>query len=209
MIIFGTRGVPFTIKSGDFHCPQCNRSETFRHRKVTEFFTLYFIPLIPLGSAGEYVECNTCKGTFVPRILEENTSGNEEFMAIYEKAIRHSLVKIMLADDVIDDNEKAQVIAVINNFSKIDFSEAQLDDYIKEVKREDQDISTYLKMICPSLNEHGKETIIKCALHVAISDGNIDDTEKELILIMAESLEMSSSHLKGIIAEMFESVEEG
>ena len=39
----------------------------YKHIKVTKFFTLYFIPLIPLGSAGEYVECQTCKGTFVPR----------------------------------------------------------------------------------------------------------------------------------------------
>ncbi|WP_407933304.1 zinc-ribbon domain-containing protein [Galbibacter pacificus] len=67
MIIFGTRGIKSTIKSGDFNCPRCDTSKPYRHRKVTKFFTLYFIPIIPLGSAGEYVECNHCKGTFIPR----------------------------------------------------------------------------------------------------------------------------------------------
>ena len=70
MIIFGTTGVKTTIKEGNFHCPQCNTQTKYRHRKVNKFFTLYFIPLIPLGSAGEFVECRCCKGTFVPRVLE-------------------------------------------------------------------------------------------------------------------------------------------
>jgi uncharacterized tellurite resistance protein B-like protein len=208
MIIFGTRGVNSTIKSGDFHCPQCNRSEAYRHIKVTNFFTLYFIPLIPLGNAGEYVECSICKGTFVTRVLEETSSNKEEFMAIYEKAIRHSMVKIMLADGIIDENEKNQVISIINKFSNNDISESQLEEYIKRVKNEDQDVTTYLKMICPSLNEHGKETIIKCAIHISLADGNFDDSEKEMILKMAESLEMAPSHVKGIFAEMFETIEE-
>ena len=70
MIIFGTTGIKTTIKEGQFHCPQCHSQKNYRHRKINKFFTLYFIPIIPLGSAGEFVECRSCKGTFVPRVLE-------------------------------------------------------------------------------------------------------------------------------------------
>lgn len=69
-IIFGTRGVTSTIKEGEFYCPQCACEKHYRHRKVTGFFTLYFIPLIPLGSRGEYVECQSCRNTFVERVLQ-------------------------------------------------------------------------------------------------------------------------------------------
>ena len=55
-----------------------------------------------------------------------------------------------------------------------------------------------------ALNEHGKETIIKCALHVAFSDSDFDESEKQMILKMGKALEMSSSHLKGIFSEMLE-----
>jgi uncharacterized tellurite resistance protein B-like protein len=202
MIIFGTRGVKSTIKSGNFNCPQCEQSTPYRHRKVRNFFTLYFIPLIPLNSAGEYVECGQCKGTFIPRVLTSNNSSNEEFMAIYEKAIRHSMVKIMLADGVIDDNEKIIVRQIINKFGKNDLTEKQLDDYIVTVKNDNEDVTTYLKKIGSSLNEHGKEVIIKCAFSVAASDGNVDKSELELIQKMAVSMQMSLSHLKGIISEM-------
>ena len=202
MIIFGTTGIKSTIKSGKFNCPQCEQSKDYRHRKVTKFFTLYFIPLIPLGSAGEYVECSGCKGTFIPRVLDASTSNNDDFMAIYEQAIKHSMVLIMLADGEIDDNEKDQVLKIINKFGHNDISMLQLENYIKKVQSEREDISTYLKKVEPSLNEHGKEIIIKCALSVAAADGNVDRSELEMIFEMGQSMKMSTAHIKGIISEL-------
>jgi|TARA_B110000977_G_C10833263_1_gene398960 uncharacterized tellurite resistance protein B-like protein len=203
MIFFGTRGVTSTVKEGDFHCPQCNNSQKFRHRKVRKFFTLYFIPLIPLESAGEYVECRNCKGTFIPRVLEQGNQ-NDEFMALYEEAMRHSMIKMMLADGVIDVNEKRLVLEIINRFGNNDLDEIQLENLIGEIQKDTKDVTYYLKQITGSLNEHGKETIIKCALHVALSDGDFDESEKQMITEMGEAMEMSSSHLKGIFSEMFE-----
>jgi len=152
MIIFGTRGVRSTKATGTFNCPQCETERGYRHRKVTQFFTLYFIPLIPLGSKGEYVECNHCKGTFIPRVLNTNkTASKQQFMAMYEQAIRHVMVQIMLADGVIDPNEKVAVLAIINKFGHNDMTSAQLDDYIKKVQADNTDISTYLKHVWDKL----------------------------------------------------------
>lgn len=205
MIIFGTRGVRSTKATGNFNCPQCEADRGYRHRKVTQFFTLYFIPLIPLGNRGEYVECNHCKGTFVTRVLDNTAAADKkEFMAMYEQAMRHVMVKIMLADGIIDNNEKVMVLSIINKYGHNDMSSFQLDDYIKEVQADASDISTYLKHVGPSLNAHGKEMIIKCALDVAYSDGHFDDSERKLIVEMGNIMEMSSAHVKGIMAEYLE-----
>lgn len=203
MIIFGTRGVKSTIKSGDFSCPQCESHNPYRHRKVTKFFTLYFIPIIPLGSLGEYVECKRCKGTFIPRVLESNSQNKEAFMAVYEQAIKHSMVLIMLADGEVDQNEKDQVLSIINKFGHNDWFMPQLEVYITEVQQKSEDVTTYLKKVGPALNEHGKETIIKCALSVAAADGHIDKSEVALITRMGQAMEMSGSHVKGIFNELF------
>lgn len=200
MIIFGTRGVKSTMEEGTFHCPQCNVDKNYKHKKVTNFFTLYFIPLIPLGKVGEYVECQTCRGTFVPRVLE--LTGPTDFLSEYEKAIKHSLVLIMLADGEIDPKELTHVLLVINKFTKHPVSMDALKAYIDEVKNQPQDISTYLKSVAPQLNEHGKEILIKCALSVSASDGNVDRVELDLIVEMARALQMSGSHLKGILHEL-------
>lgn len=202
MIIFGTRGVKSTLSKGVFNCPQCESSQDYKHKKVTKYFTIYFIPLIPLGSAGEYVECVQCKGTFIPRVLDQDTAGSEAIQALYEKAMTHCMILIMLADGEIDANEKITVRDIINKFGYNDVTLDDLDVLIAEVQTKNEEISTYLKKVTPSLNEHGKETILKCALAVAGADGNIDSSELELIQKMAEAMEMSSSHIKGILSEV-------
>lgn len=204
MIIFGTRGVKSTLNQGQFNCPQCESTRAYKHKKVTRFFTLYFIPLIPLGRLGEFVECQACKGTFIPNVLNYNKNQqSNSFLAEYEKAMKHCMVLIMLADGEIDENEMVTVQKIINKFGHNDISLDQLSKYVEEVQQKPEDISTYLRKVTPALNEHGKEMIIKCAISVAAADGNIDDSEINLINEMAKVMEMSSSHLKGILSEMF------
>ena len=207
MIIFGTTGISSTMEEGQFMCPQCATSENYKHKKVTKFFTLYFIPLIPLGRAGDYVECQTCQGTFISRILDYDPNDQQnEFQSVYEKAMRHCMIMIMLADGEIDENEMVAVQKVINKFGHNDISIEELKAYVEEIETKPEPISTYLKKVTPSLNEHGKEIIIKCALAIAAADGNVDDSEIELINEMAKTMEMSTSHLNGIIAETFQQV---
>jgi uncharacterized tellurite resistance protein B-like protein len=202
MIIFGTRGVKSTMSEGKFNCPQCETQRDYRLRKVTQFFTLYFIPLIPLGKKGEFVECRGCKGTFIPNVLKyQKNSASDKFLSEYEKAIKHCMVMIMLADGVIDPSELAIVLKIINKFSHNDMTLPELEAYTATVEKNPEDVGTYLKRITPSLNEHGKEVIIKCGIAVAASDGHVDDTEIAMIQQMADAMEMSSSHLKGIMHE--------
>ncbi len=209
MIIFGTRGVKSTMSEGHFNCPQCEIETPYRHRKVTRFFTLYFIPLIPLGKAGEFVECTSCKGTFIPKVIDYNKDKKSDaFLSEYEKAMKHSMVLIMLADGRIDEEEMLAVQKIINKYGHNDITLDELEVYVEEVQTKQEDISTYLRKVTPSLNEHGKEVIIKCALAVAASDGSIDKSEIYMIERMATAMEMSSTHLKGIMAEVNEKRQE-
>ena len=50
LIIFGTRGVTYSVATGEFHCPSCAIKRGYDHKRVRRFFTLYFIPLIPLDT---------------------------------------------------------------------------------------------------------------------------------------------------------------
>ena len=61
MIIFGTRGVTFTPEKGEFFCPGCCAERSFARKSVRRFFTLYFIPLVPLDKLGETKFVDTVK----------------------------------------------------------------------------------------------------------------------------------------------------
>jgi len=70
LIIWGTKGVEGVMGSGQFFCPGCSANVPYDHKRIRRFFTLYFIPLIPLGTVQEWVECKQCGGAFETQVLE-------------------------------------------------------------------------------------------------------------------------------------------
>ncbi|MEO5714098.1 MAG: DUF4190 domain-containing protein [Luteolibacter sp.] len=72
MIIFGTRGITAIQQKGSFHCPACGAGALYNKKEVRRFFTLFFVPLIPLNKAADYIECLRCGGTFKPEVLSWN-----------------------------------------------------------------------------------------------------------------------------------------
>jgi len=69
LIIFGRRAVTSSQGGGTFHCPRCGPNMSYTNKLVRSYFTLYFIPLIPMKTLGEYVECDTCAGKYKPEVL--------------------------------------------------------------------------------------------------------------------------------------------
>ena len=59
-VIFGIKDLERKIGTGLFDCPYCKSQKPYQKYKVWRFFALYFIPLIPLGSRGEFVSCREC-----------------------------------------------------------------------------------------------------------------------------------------------------
>ncbi|MFT6255427.1 MAG: hypothetical protein ACJATV_001691 [Granulosicoccus sp.] len=106
MIIFGTRGITTTPEKGDFNCPSCTSVQHYGLKRVRRFFTLYFIPLIPLDKLGEYLECLSCKDTYKPNILNYDPVANAEAIdAEYHSAIKKVMIHMLLPDGVIDDSD--------------------------------------------------------------------------------------------------------
>lgn len=69
IIIWGSRGITSTIEGGEFYCPQCDAREEYTHKQNRPFFTLFFIPVFPIGGATRYVECHGCGRTFSEDVL--------------------------------------------------------------------------------------------------------------------------------------------
>ena len=72
-IIWGWRAVKALLGTGTFYCPRCQGDRGYRHFAARRWFTLFFIPMIPLKALGTYVECDVCHGTFVESVLEAPT----------------------------------------------------------------------------------------------------------------------------------------
>jgi len=76
MIIYGYKNREVEQSSGSFHCSNCGARRLYKHKKIVRYFTLFFIPLFPLGTLSEYIECQVCRRTYQyqPEFLSPNST---------------------------------------------------------------------------------------------------------------------------------------
>ena len=72
MILWGSKNREKKLASVPFFCPSCGRDGTATHFKQARYFTLYFVPLFPIHTYGEFVRCDACQATFDTGILSMN-----------------------------------------------------------------------------------------------------------------------------------------
>jgi hypothetical protein len=70
IVIWGSRGLSSTVEHGEFYCPRCDRSQEYALKQIRPWFTLYFIPIFPIGGAQRYVECRACGQGYKEEVLD-------------------------------------------------------------------------------------------------------------------------------------------
>ncbi|MGL4666652.1 MAG: zinc-ribbon domain-containing protein [Saezia sp.] len=69
-IIFGTKGRSVKKDNGRFYCPHCEGERNYTQYRLSNYFTLFFIPIFPFNTIANYVQCDTCQGQFNLEVLE-------------------------------------------------------------------------------------------------------------------------------------------
>ena len=76
LILFGTKDRRKVEAQGQFICPKCGVNRDYEIISLREWFTLFFIPILPTASdegRDYFVECRTCNSTYDTDALERIT----------------------------------------------------------------------------------------------------------------------------------------
>jgi uncharacterized tellurite resistance protein B-like protein len=195
-LIFGLRGRYKTVAEGGFYCPHEGGDRQYRRQEARRWFTLFFIPVIPLDVLGEFVECASCGRTYDPKVLTLPTAA--QMMDNLANAMRHAVVSIINADGIVDRAEKRVALEVMEEFSDTLYMESDLDRDLERLKP--HGLADEMTSVAGMLNESGKERLLEACLKIAAADGSIDDSELEEVTRAGAALGMSPAHIKGVIA---------
>ena len=195
MLIFGWHSRASVIGRGQFYCPREGGDRQYEHKQARRWFTLFFIPLIPLQKLGDFVECTSCKSTFYTAVLDAPTGAS--IQDVMTQAIRYVAVALVLADAHVDDEERRVATDVVRQFASVEYGEA---DFSSDLTTLDPaGLTDNLEELGSILNEHGKEAVITAAMRLAASDGSIDESELDVVREIGAALTMSEAHVRGII----------
>ncbi len=111
-IIMGTRQRVRIIGNGQFQCPGCQAERAYARKEARPYFTLYFVPLFPVGKPVEYIECLTCGRTFELDVLDEKRKKVKRTLAERINAIGDDLrdgmpVEYLVRDLTMDGIERS------------------------------------------------------------------------------------------------------
>ncbi len=203
MIIFGTRGITTTPERGTFNCPQCASPQPYNFKRVRRFFTLYFIPVIPLDKLGEYIECPSCQGTYDVEILNYDPSQEGlQIEAFFFIAVKQVMIAMLLADGIIDDGEVKMLQSVYLDLTGTEIPEEELREEIAVIQASGSSALQLIQELSPQLNDPGKETVMRAAYAIANADGRIDDTESTLLAEIGDGLGFTTAHMQGLLSSM-------
>ena len=108
MIIFGSKGRQKELGHGTFYCPKCNDIRPYIQKRVSRYFTLYFIPLFETKNLGEVVECQSCKTSFDPKVLDPSSQKMLKVVAATRYALLHGTSPAQMKAQLMDGGAEAQ-----------------------------------------------------------------------------------------------------
>jgi uncharacterized tellurite resistance protein B-like protein len=202
VIIWGTRGVTTVAQSGSFHCPSCNDRRSYAHKRVRRFFTLYFIPMIPLEQLGDFVECQTCKGTFKEAVLSyDPTAEKRAFMTAFRHALRRVSMEMLATRAQPSADELAAVRESYRAVFHEELDPAALSAEMGRAAADTRPLTEHLSGLAGGLNDVGREALVRAAAAVARADGPLRPDEHMALGKIATALKVTPSHLTGILGE--------
>lgn len=69
LIIWGIRVFFNTTGQGVFRCQHCGTDREYRRRAGRRFFTVFYVPVIPLNKVGQHVQCRACRTRYHVDVL--------------------------------------------------------------------------------------------------------------------------------------------
>ena len=196
MIIFGTRGVTLTGKPAPFYCPQCDGDRQYKRKTIRRFFTLYFIPLIPLDKLEEYIQCQTCRSNFRTKVIHYDPRAERE--AAREQSRQDFRTILVHFAGLSGRRDVAFLQTVCDLYTQFDGGEINTAMVAQDLELTRKDLALETGRIRQQLSDQGRESVIRAAYTAATADGQLTEQKEEALVTLAQGLGMTEAHYRGV-----------
>jgi hypothetical protein len=195
LIIWGLRVFYRTLGRGAFFCRRCGGDREYRHRAGRRFITVFFIPLIPLKSAGDHVQCLTCNSRYVTDVLRLPTTTAMQVALV--SGVR-ALVAVMLrAGDRYSPLARRRALDAVSGVGETGYGEAALE---ADLAAPAHDAWPLVAALGRQLQIEAREWYLAEAIRIAMADGPLNGAERGAAEQLAAALGMTQAQAIGVVA---------
>lgn len=197
IIIWGWRALTYVLGTGQFFCPRCEGDTAYRHLMLRQWFTIFFIPVIPLKRLGTHIECSRCRSAFTEAVLDEPTL--EMFEYHQGLANRAAVAHLASLARPMDSRVEEVALRALSSAAGVrpgfDRTALHLD---LRAFAEAQLAATYLRPLASMMTVEGREVFLRRAVQLVEDLPHRVPEMDRAIELFAGALGISPAHLRGI-----------
>jgi tellurite resistance protein len=194
LLIWGLRVFYRTVSQGTFHCSKCGGDRQYRLRAGRRFFTLFFVPIIPLSKTGEHLQCLTCKTRYVTDVLTLPTSA--QMQAALPAGMRAAATAMLQAGDRDSAPARQRAVAAIQGAGARGYTDADLDS---DAAQPGEATRAALEAVARQLTPDARERFLAETVQVGMADGSLSDQERRVAEMIAVDLGMTQAQTVGVV----------
>ena len=200
LLIFGLRVYFRTIGRGTFHCQRCGGDRPYRLRSGRRWIHVFFIPVIPLGKAGEYVQCAECGTRYSSDVLALPTMA--QMQAALPAGMRGAAIAMLLAGDQAASAARRRVIDAVRGAGVPGYDDAAIDADLESAAdpAAGDSIAERLDALAVQLAVPAREWFLAEIVRIGLADGALTESERQAAREMAGCLGMTPAQAVGVIA---------
>ena len=195
LLIFGLSVFFRTVGEGMFHCQNCGGDRGYRRRTGRRWFTLFFLPVIPLDRIGEVVDCRTCRTRYRTSALRLPTT--EQMAAALPAGMRAAAALVLLAGVESDDAPRRRAVEAVQGYGEPHYDDDALDG---DLGMPPPFLAEEIATAGAQLAVEAKEWFLAQAVRVGLADGPLSEAERQTLHEVAARLGMTQAHALGVIA---------
>jgi hypothetical protein len=177
-----------------FHCRRCGGDREYRHRSGRRFFTLFFIPVIPLMKTGEFVQCTTCKTRYHMDVLNLPTSA--QMQTALPNGMR-AAAAVMLRSGPGSPAARQRAVEAIQGAGAQGYGEAGLD---ADLGQPVEAVTSALNQVGGQLTPDAREWFLAEVVRIGLMDGPLSDQQRQTAQAVAADLGMTQAQAYGVIS---------
>ncbi len=200
MILIGTMNLTRTRESGQFYCPECRGTQGYRLRARRPFLTLYFIPVVPIGSPQVFVVCDGCRQHWDSSVL---TLDQQQHEAVGEQRFRDEALRaailVVLADGYMSEAEIEALQQVANGVLNRPTDRDELGEMCSNALANKVSAKNYVMTASRSWSQEQRGVSLQAMFLAASAEGKLEGARIEMLAQMRDILELTEREYQSAI----------
>lgn len=164
----------------------------YRLRARRPFLTVYFIPVVPIGSLHLFVVCDGCRQHWDPSVLEQDPQHQQDLREErWREEVLRAAILVVLIDDQITEAEIDALKRISAELLQHPVDREDLGELCSVARENGISAKNYVTTVSRHWNQERRTVALQAMFLAASAEGKLDGARLDALTQMRDTLELT------------------